>query len=336
MHVTDDVAIRALWEHGFFGKGSLSRSEPTWLDREKRRLGVLATETSEEVTRKRREERKEFKRERAWREKAAIEEARRKERQALEDQKAPEPLKGEVEQFDPPAMNAAIERSEDSPTGPKESNKNRIMTLPSRQESQTPKDDTIASQEHMQLNLEEALFLTLGLGVLDIFSNAEKRVVSLKDILPLFASYATFPPQTVSITAPLSPDNQLLISYVAYHHFRSLGWVVRPGIKFAVDLLLYNRGPVFAHAEFAVIVLPDYTHPVWMERGEAKQKPWHWLHMVNRVQSQVRKTLILCYVHVPPPLAGEAWGDVDFKALLERYQVREVVLKRWIPNRSRD
>ena len=72
VHVTDPKAIRALWEQGFYGKGSLSRSEPSWLDREKRRKGVVADQTSEEVTKKRREERQQVKWERARKEREAI------------------------------------------------------------------------------------------------------------------------------------------------------------------------------------------------------------------------------------------------------------------------
>jgi tRNA-splicing endonuclease subunit Sen2 len=44
-------------------------------------------------------------------------------------------------------------------------------------------------------------------------------------------------------------DNPFLVNYVVYHHYRSLGWVVKGGIKFCVDYLLYKRGPVFHHAE---------------------------------------------------------------------------------------
>src|SRR5436190_20263904 len=67
LHVTDPKAIRTLWEMGFFGKGSLSRSEPTWLEREKKK-----GETSEEVTRRRRAERKGAKLDRARKEQQAI------------------------------------------------------------------------------------------------------------------------------------------------------------------------------------------------------------------------------------------------------------------------
>ena len=44
-------------------------------------------------------------------------------------------------------------------------------------------------------------------------------------------------------------DNPFLIHYAAYHYYRSHGWVVKGGIKFCVDYLLYKRGPVFQHAE---------------------------------------------------------------------------------------
>lgn len=58
----------------------------------------------------------------------------------------------------------------------------------------------------------------------------------------------------------LRPDNPFIVSYVVYHHYRSLGWVVRNGVKFCVDWVLYKgadgvknprggAGPVGGHAE---------------------------------------------------------------------------------------
>jgi hypothetical protein len=75
--------------------------------------------------------------------------------------------------------------------------------------------------------------------------------MTLKDIWIAFQS-VELPP---TIPPPLNPserlqfDNPFLINYVVYHHYRSLGWVVKSGIKFCVDYLLYKRGPVFHHAE---------------------------------------------------------------------------------------
>ena len=177
-------------------------------------------------------------------------------------------------------------------------------------------------------------------------------------------------PQLLNLlTTPPSihPNDPFILHYTTYHHFRSLGWVVRPGLKFGVDYLLYLRGPVFSHAEFAVTILPAYTHPFWRtaegrklkdgDQGMGKdgrhdgtgigvgERSWHWLHCIQRVQSQVRKTLVVAWVDVPPPveiLGGENDDDddnndeINITAMLRRYKIREMVVKRWIPNRSRD
>lgn len=50
-------------------------------------------------------------------------------------------------------------------------------------------------------------------------------------------------------------DNPFIVNYIVYHHYRSLGWVIKGGIKFCVDYLLYKRGPVFSHAEYVVVIL---------------------------------------------------------------------------------
>ena len=61
---------------------------------------------------------------------------------------------------------------------------------------------------------------------------------------------------------------------------------------------------------------------------------------MNRVQSQVRKSLVLVYVEIPPPppppLDGQSQDMVDIGKVLKSYKVREMGVKRWIPNRSRD
>lgn len=53
-----------------------------------------------------------------------------------------------------------------------------------------------------------------------------------------------------NLVQPSHFDNPFLVNYVVYHHYRALGWVVKGGIKFCVDYLLYKRGPVFHHAEY--------------------------------------------------------------------------------------
>lgn len=359
IHVTDGAAIRALWECGFFGKGSLSRSEPSWLEREKKRKGLLATDTSEEFTIQRREERKKFKHERARKEREAIEQKLREEQRSRASSAGEPTARAQLEGLREPidSLEESIQALiVDEPLGAPRPQQLVLRALdatsttgllPSVSEPSAQEKVYIENQEHLQLHPCEAFFLSYALGILRIIDQTSSELISAPKLLTLFRSHSYFPPLTSS---SLRPDDPFLLSYATYHHFRSLGWVVRPGIKFAVDWLLYLRGPVFSHAEFAVIVRPAYRHPYWKSSEELKKetekresKTWWWLHCVNRVQSQVRKSLVICYVEVPPPalLAVEKGGEeigqgADIGKLLRLYKVRELTLKRWTPNRERD
>lgn len=378
VHVTDPVAIRALWEQGFWGKGSLSRSEPQWLVAEKRRRGEEASKTSTEVTQSRREERKQFKLERAKAQREAIEQQLREEgklnadaslEELVEDGSVTESPRGtiytadagEVVTVDGQSIVAAV-------------NENLVEATPSWGNDEGPETE-IQDLEHLQLTPEEAFFLTYVLGTLDIVEEkVETSAASLQTypawlLLRLYCAYAVATVEgspfegmvthlhtayetkmrvghvdsAMSYIPHIAPDNPFILKYVVFHHFRSLGWVVRPGIKFAVDYLLYIRGPAFTHAEFAIMIIPSYSDTYWQENLEQmasrKQKDWWWLHRVNRVQTQVMKTLLLVYVEVPAPWDSNMRQDgfeVNIGSVLQKYKVREFVLKRWSPSRNRD
>ncbi|KAH6638738.1 tRNA-splicing endonuclease-like protein subunit Sen2 [Boeremia exigua] len=376
IHVTDADSIRALWEQGFWGKGSLSRSEPQWLLAERRRRGIEAATASTQITQARREERKQFKLERAKAQREAIEQQLRQEGKLdadgtvsdlVDDGTVSESPKGtlytsEAGDVVGPAGDSivsAIDKSiaDQAPTW--------------GHDAAAAAADEITDIEHLQLTPEEAFYLTYVLGALDILDGNFVTGTSALPawyLLRLYSAYALSPisdtalislkkmyqyrSRLASKTAALppalqiAPDNPFLLKYAVYHHFRSLGWVVRPGIKFAVDYLLYLRGPAFHHAEFGVHIVPSYSHPYWSETPERVEyrkskegRDWWWFHRVNRVQTAVMKTLVLVYVEVPPPWDSEAKQDalgVDIGAVLKRYTVREVVFKRWSPSRNRD
>lgn len=331
----------------------MSRSEPAWLEREKIRQGIVVGDTSEEVTRRRREQRKQFKNERAKKEREAIEEKLAEESQgdsfnamnedalqglevqtgpsdALLDTLAPESaemMAPSVDKVTPSSMPSLKDDGQDTYAALRESDS-------------SPKN--IINKEHLQLTFEEAFFLVYGLGILEVQAAPKSEKIPTSLLFSLSCSHSHFPPQTKT---HLQPDEPFILSYVVYHHFRSLGWVVRPGIKFAVDCLLYNRGPVFSHAEFAVIIVPAYSDAYWTSTSALqahvetkRKKTWWWIHCVNRVQTQVRKTLVVAFVEVPPPESAVVSEGVEVKHMgrfLRRYRVREIVLKRWTPNRSR-
>lgn len=114
-------------------------------------------------------------------------------------------------------------------------------------------------------------------------------------VLPLLLSP---PDPTLSLAPPaaLYPDDPLLVSYAAYHHYRSLGWVVRSGIKFCVDWLLYRRGPVFSHSTFSLLMVPVYmddadraASPYAETDWYTERMSWKWMNTIMRVNSLVMK-----------------------------------------------
>lgn len=191
---------------------------------------------------------------------------------------------------------------------------------------------SMSNKEHLQLSAEEAFFLAYGLGTLVVADPETEAPLTTEQLFLLCRQFSYFPPRTPEA---VSTDDPFLVHYAVYHHFRSLGWVPRHGIKFGVDWLLYGKGPALDHAEFGIIVMPSYTDAWWKKTNgrEPPRKSWHWLHSVNRVLSTVFKSLVLVYVDVPPPSAD---NNIGASELLQRFRVREVMVRRWSSNRNRD
>lgn len=165
--MTDPETIKAFWNHGFFGKGNLSRSEPTWLTRRRRALGVIGRDealTAEEVTERRRGERKEFKRERARLEKEKLE------RQLAEEGKLT--LEGSREQRGDEKEEVVVvvggANGSAGNGGATRAVRFAPLETPSRRRSVEMPVVDVEDLEHLQLTFEEAFFLTFGLGVLEL------------------------------------------------------------------------------------------------------------------------------------------------------------------------
>ncbi|KAH0836620.1 tRNA intron endonuclease [Lanmaoa asiatica] len=158
-------------------------------------------------------------------------------------------------------------------------------------------DEPIENVEHLQLTLQEAFFLLWNLDCLSISNSENGDALTLSQIWNAFQNvHIPSPTLAISLDPPRYRrfDNPFLVNYVIYHHYRSLGWVVKSGIKFCVDYLLYKRGPIFAHAEFAIVVCPAYEDPADkdgspFDLANASPFSWSWLSTINRVNSQVQK-----------------------------------------------
>lgn len=304
--VEGEQAMQVLWSMGFFGKGTLSRSEPTWYTRTATKLGLIeATLTSEDITRQRREERKKFKQERASAEEAELQRIRKLERG---EQELEREIENEVEKVDP----RAADKSEIGATS-ESTMKSDSSDLLEELGDLVLEDGKLKCLEYLQLSPTEAIFLSYGLGALQVYNDS-----CLLSAVDLFKQV-------------LSANPSLVYEYVAYHHYRSLGWCARSGIKFGTDLILYRRGPPFSHAEFAVVVLP-------VESASEKQQ-WWWTTSIGRVVGGVKKTLVFCHVDGPDPGSLDLNSIIDTEditLLLKSFHVREVVYRRWIPTRNRD
>lgn len=216
--VDDENEMNTLWSMGFFGKGTFSRSEPTWFVRTARRLGLSGGEklTAEDVTNARRQQRKKFKQERA-----------KQEKQELEKLKALE--SGQPGSVDAESMAQSVD--EEQPSNTPDVNEETVFN---ERDSAIVANGELVQLEYLQLMPSEALFLSV-LGCLEVDKCTDHQ--------KLFEHF-------------VAGDDRFLYDYIVYHHFRSRGWCVRSGVKFGTDYLLYRRGPPFSHAEFGVMVMP--------------------------------------------------------------------------------
>ncbi|KAL2162989.1 hypothetical protein VTH06DRAFT_6825 [Thermothelomyces fergusii] len=194
---------------------------------------------------------------------------------------------------------------------------------------------SVVNREHFQLAPEEAFFLAFSLGALKVVDPLTGSPISTEHLLQLFRAHSYFPPRLAG--SDLRPDDPFLVNYAVYHHFRSLGWVPRHGIKFGVDWILYQRGPVFDHSEFGIMVMPSYSDPAWEGCShEEPKRSWSWLMGVNRVLSHVLKSLVLVYVDVPSPAVFEKeMQRGGIAAALQKYTIHEVMVRRFSVNRNR-
>ncbi|KAK0720126.1 hypothetical protein B0H67DRAFT_682107 [Lasiosphaeris hirsuta] len=196
----------------------------------------------------------------------------------------------------------------------------------------------LSNKEHFQLAPEEAFFLSFSVGALSVMDPVTLAPIPTEDLLTLFRAHSYFPPRTVdSSVESLQPHDPFLVNYAVYHHFRSLGWVPRHGMKFGVDFILYQRGPVFDHSEFGVMVMPSFSDAQWTEHEhQAPRKSWSWLMGVNRVLAHVLKGLVLVYVDIPPPpVFDDAMKQGGIAVALKLYNIREVMVRRFSANRNR-
>ncbi|XP_067135995.1 tRNA-splicing endonuclease subunit Sen2 [Centruroides vittatus] len=162
--------------------------------------------------------------------------------------------------------------------------------------------------EILYLMFEEAFFLSYGLGCLIV--KESNKELSISEMWKKFCWLAL--------------DGRFPCKYVAYHYFRSKGWIVKSGLKYGTDFVLYKDGPAFYHSTYCVVV-----REVSSDFNE-QSLTWLELLSLNRVNEHVAKDTLLCYV------MKNKDTDLLDPSCIPTFNVQEVLLRRWIPSEERE
>ncbi|KAJ2658061.1 tRNA splicing endonuclease subunit sen2 [Coemansia sp. RSA 1200] len=295
------------WSGGAFGKGILSRSDPTWEHRLRRDVAAAGSGSKrevylEDITRQRRQDRKQ------------------------------QQMEMEMDVEDGGVLPGTLR----NPT-------------PEPEQQAVALDDEVSRMEPLQLSPYEALFLS-DIGCLEATDSGNSSVrYGYADLWHILAA-------TASCRGGERDD--FALRYAAYYYYRAKGWVVRSGIKFGSDFLLYAEGgPTKSHAQYSVIVRRfDSAAPTTdggdgqarhnqdgTERPRGLAESWQYMFALTRVTAQAKKSLLVCYVEIPNTCVGEneernMHGHVKAQRRppdLHAFRIQEFVVQRFNPNRQR-
>ncbi|XP_033339788.2 tRNA splicing endonuclease subunit 2 [Megalopta genalis] len=173
-------------------------------------------------------------------------------------------------------------------------------------------------QETLHLTFEETFFLLYGLGCLNLI-DFDSNLLDIDSAWRIFCK----------------ADKNFVQKYVVYHYFRSKGWVVKPGLKYGGDFLLYKQGPPFYHASY--IVLVDVLEADSLIRDESKSmhKPtWNNLFGLERLSETAAKEILFAQVLWPSSVLQTS-NSLCVDSLSE-FSVRELLWRRWNPKNNKD
>lgn len=103
--------------------------------------------------------------------------------------------------------------------------------------------------------------------------------------------------------------------YAVYAHFRRRNWVVRSGVFFGADYLLYKDGPEFNHSSAAVRIASRLEEP--------------FLAGMQRELGNCKKTLVVATVRIPDDL------DCSVPSCMSEIEVLTTTPTHWDCNKER-
>ena len=154
--------------------------------------------------------------------------------------------------------------------------------------------------ETMSLFLEEAFFLNHCLKCLAV-KNLDGKTFESDELLNIFCQ-----------TKP-----NFISSYVAYLYFKSRNWVIRSGMKFAGQYLLYQKGPHINHASYIVHI----------QDQDENQLDNYGLQSMIRISETTAKELLILEIYYPNRIDRNDYQKC--LQLLDKFEVCEVYPKRY-------
>ncbi|KAL0125119.1 hypothetical protein PUN28_004333 [Cardiocondyla obscurior] len=172
-------------------------------------------------------------------------------------------------------------------------------------------------REALHLTFEETFFLLFGLGCLQVIHFDG----SLLDINNAWLYFCKEKPDFVQ-------------KYVVYHYYRSKGWVVKPGLKYGGDFLLYKEGPPFYHASYIVIIEVADADSLVIDPASSRSMTWNNLFGFERLSETVAKELLFAQVLWPSSVPRDI--NETSPKMLSEFAVRELLWRRWNPKQHRE
>ncbi|CAL4117614.1 unnamed protein product [Meganyctiphanes norvegica] len=180
-------------------------------------------------------------------------------------------------------------------------------------ESSRPASIIDSASASLILTPEETMFLSYALGCLTLIDE-RKHHMSIDEMWREF----------------VNEDIRFVARYAVYHNFRAKGWVVKPGLKFGSDWVLYPVGPPFYHAHFTVSVQCLWADTLAVDESlNWREMSWTAFSATDRLNSHVKKTPILTMVLRPRNITRNRLNHIS---CLKEMKIKEVILSRWNPD----
>lgn len=133
---------------------------------------------------------------------------------------------------------------------------------------------------------------------------------------------------------------RFIAEYCCFCNYRNMGWIVKGGMKYGVDYLLYSKGgPELKHSQLAVsihfIETLQSSKSIDVDRFQRMVQ----LQTLSRVTETVSKGLLLSIVYKKSSdilNQSNTTDDIYNPCILNSYCIKDFIINRWDPSKARE